>query len=208
MIWKRFLAPKPRNPDALRLYEALVAQARRPGLYRDFGVPDSLDGRFEAIVLHLVLVLRRLKRDFPEGLDLAGDLQEVFFEDMDRSLREMGAGDLGVGKRVKRMAEGFMGRLAGYEAALDGLALDRPAGAGEPDLAAVLRRNVFGTLPEGQGDLAGLTAYVLAQAAALDAQPGSVLREGRPAFAAAPGGGENPRESAPLETAPGARQKH
>src|SRR3546814_1662034 len=82
MIWKRFFGAKPRNPDALRLYEAVVAQARRPGLYRDLGVPDTLDGRFEAIVLHLVLVLRRLKRDFPEGLELAGELQEVFFEDM------------------------------------------------------------------------------------------------------------------------------
>src|SRR3546814_17697361 len=115
MIWKRFFGAKPRNPDALRLYEAIVAQARRPGLYRDLGVPDNLDGRFEAIVLHLVLVLRRLKRDFPEGLELAGELQEAFFEDMDRSLRVMGAGDLGVGTRVKRMAEGFLGRLAGYE---------------------------------------------------------------------------------------------
>src|SRR3546814_2676463 len=67
MILKRFFGAKPRNPDALRLYEAIVAQARRPGLYRDLGVPDNLDGRFEAIVLHLVLVLRRLKRDFPEG---------------------------------------------------------------------------------------------------------------------------------------------
>jgi cytochrome b pre-mRNA-processing protein 3 len=157
-----------------------VAQARTPGLYRDLGIPDSLDGRFEAIVLHLVLVLRRLKRDFPEGLDLAEALQEAFFADMDRSLREMGAGDLGVGKRVKRMAEGFMGRLGSYEAALDRFPAD-----GEENLRAVLRRNVFGTLPDGQGDLAGLAAYALAQAAALDTQDGTELRQGRPAFAAA-----------------------
>src|SRR3546814_9077468 len=96
-------------------------------------------------VLFRVLVLRRLKRDFPEGLELAGELQEVFFEDMDSSLREMGAGDLGVGQRVKRMAEGFMGRLAGYEAAIDGPAPDPVAGAGEPrGLATVLCWNVFG----------------------------------------------------------------
>lgn len=199
MIWKRFFAAKPRNAYALPLYRAIVAQARQPALYRDFGVPDSLDGRFEAIVLHLVLVLRRLKRDFPEGRDLAAALQEAFFEDMDRSLREMGAGDLGVGKRVKRMAEGFMGRLASYEAALDSLAVD-----GEPGLSAVLQRNVFGTLPEGQGDLGGLTAYTLAQAAALDAQPGTALRQGQAAFAAVPEGAENGRESAPA----GARQGH
>jgi len=190
MIWKRFFATSPRSPHAGPLYDGIVAQARQPALYRDLGVPDSLDGRFEAIVLHLVLVLRRLKRDFPEGLDLAEALQEVFFDDMDRSLREMGAGDLGVGKRVKRMAEGFMGRLASYEAALDRLAVD-----GEAGLAGVLRRNVFGTLPDGQGDLVGLTAYVLAQVACLDDQPGADLRAGRVAFAAPPPGvsaGGNP----------------
>lgn len=180
MIWKRFFAAQPRNDQAQRLYEAVVAQARSPALYRDLGVPDSLDGRFESIVLHLVLLLRRLKRDFPEGLDLAAALQEAFFADMDRSLREMGAGDLGVGKRVKRMAEGFFGRLQSYESALD-----RAAAGGEAareDLAAVLRRNVFGTQPEGAGDSAALAAYALAQAAALDAQDGAGLRDGRAAF--------------------------
>lgn len=181
MIWTRLFAGKPRNPNALPLYEAIVLQARQPALYRDFGIPDTLDGRFEAIVLHLVLVLRRLKRDFPEGLDLAEALQETFFDDMDRSLREMGAGDLGVGKRVKRMAEGFMGRLASYEAALDRVTVD-----GEAGLAAVLRRNVFGTLADGEGDLAGLTAYTLDQAAGLDAQAGADLRRGRAGFAAVP----------------------
>ena len=190
MIWKRFFAAEPRHPGALPLYEAVMAQARQPALYRDFGVPDSLDGRFEAIVLHLVLVLRRLKREFPEGVELAAALQETFFDDMDRSLREMGAGDLGVGKRVKRMAEGFLGRLASYEAALDRLAVALEAREGEAALGAALRRNVFGTLPEGQGDVAGLTAYTLAQAAALDAQPGAALHAGRAAFAAPPAGVE------------------
>ncbi|GAB4231003.1 MAG: ubiquinol-cytochrome C chaperone family protein [Kiloniellaceae bacterium] len=182
MIWKRLFDPQPRSEQAWPLYEIVVAQARSPGLYREFGLPDSLDGRFESIVLHLVLVLRRLKRDFPTGLDLAEALQEVFFTDMDRSLREMGAGDLGVGKRVKRMAEGFMGRLTAYESALDAV----PA-RGSGELEEVLRRNAFGTLEEGVGDSAGLAAYVMAQMAALEAQDGEALRQGRLAFAAAPG---------------------
>ncbi|MGD1878248.1 MAG: ubiquinol-cytochrome C chaperone family protein [Kiloniellaceae bacterium] len=181
MFWKRFFASQPRNDSAWPLYEAIVAQARSPELYRDLGVPDTLDGRFESIVLHLVLVLRRLKRDFPEGTDLAEALQEAFFADMDRSLREMGAGDLGVGKRVKRMAEGFMGRLGAYEEALNEVPLQ-----GGEGLQAVLRRNVFGTLAQGQGDVAGLAAYALAQAAALDAQDGADLRHGRVTFSAAP----------------------
>src|SRR3546814_20289987 len=148
MIWKRFLGAKPRNPNALPLYRAIVAQARQPGLYRDLGVPDNLDGRFEAIVLHLVLVLRRLKRDFPAGRDLAEALQESFFEDMDHSLRELGAGALGVGKRVKRMAEGFMGRLAGYEGAHDRLAVEGEAAA----LPDALARTGLRTLPQDGGD--------------------------------------------------------
>lgn len=182
MIWKRLFDPQPRSEQAWPLYDLIVAQARTPALFRDFGVPDSLDGRFESIVLHMVLVLRRLKRDFPLGRDLAEALQEVFFTDMDRSLREMGAGDLGVGKRVKRMAEGFMGRLAAYEAALDAV----PA-RGSGELEDVLRRNAFGTLGEGQGDAAGLAAYVLAQTAALEAQEGEELRQGRLVFATPPG---------------------
>ena len=130
-------------------------------------------------------MLRRLKRDFPEGAELAKSLQEVFFDDMDRSLREMGAGDLGVGKRVKRMAEGFMGRLSAYDAALDAVPL-----SGAAELQAVLQRNVFGTLAEGEGDAAGLAAYTLEQAAALDRQQRAALQRGELAFAtpAAAGG--------------------
>lgn len=181
MIWKRLFDPQPRSDQAWPLYEIVVAQARTPVLYRDYGIPDSLDGRFEAIVVHMVLVLRRLKRDFPAGLELAEALQEVFFTDMDRSLREMGAGDLGVGKRVKRMAEGFMGRLTAYEAALDAVPLRGPA-----ELETALRRNAFGTLSAEQGDSAALAAYVLAQVQTLEAQDGAELRAGRLAFAAAP----------------------
>ena len=178
MFWKRIFRPEPQNPEAWALYDAVVAQARSPALYSRYGVPDSLDGRYEAIVLHLVLLLRRLKGDFPEGLELAEALQEAFFEDMDRSLREMGAGDLGVGKRVKRMAEGFLGRLAAYDEALDKLPLQGPE-----QLHDVLLRNVFGTLPSGAGDVAGLGHYVLVQVAALDAQDGADLRQGQVAFA-------------------------
>jgi cytochrome b pre-mRNA-processing protein 3 len=182
MIWKRLFGSQPRSEQAWPLYEIIVEKARDPGLYRDFGVPDSLDGRFEAIVLHLVLVLRRLKRDFPEGVDLAAALQEVFFTDMDRSLREMGAGDLGVGKRVKRMAEAFMGRLRAYDGALEA---PLPA-TGRDGLQAALQRNLLGTLPAGQGDAEGLAAYILAQVAALEAQVGADLRQGRLTFAAPP----------------------
>lgn len=177
MIFERFFKPRQREEAAWALYGAVVEQARKDALFLDLGIPDSVDGRFESIVLHLVLVLRRLRRDFPEGEDMAGSLQEAFYADMDRSLREMGAGDLGVGKRVQRMAEGFMGRLASYEAALDAIPAE-----GEGELKAALLRNVYGTLPTDSVDPEKLIAYVVDQVAALDRQEGSDLRGGTPAF--------------------------
>ncbi len=177
MFFKRLLKPDPAEDTAWTLYRQVVETARQPALFRDYGVPDSVDGRFESIVLHLVLVLRRLKRDFPEGEGLAGSLQEVFYADMDRSLREMGAGDLGVGKRVQRMAEGFVGRLASYEAAL---AEGFPEG--EEALKAALIRNAYGTLPEAAVDPQELLGYVRIQVEALDSQPGAELRGGTVGF--------------------------
>ena len=178
MILERFFRSKPQEEAAWALYRAVVEQAREEPLFLELGIPDSVDGRFESIVLHLVLVLRRLRRDFPKGEDLAGSLQEAFYADMDRSLREMGAGDLGVGKRVQRMAEGFMGRLASYEAALDALPSE-----GEGELRAALLRNVYGTLDADSVDPSDLLGYVLEQAAALDRQDGAELRAGASAFA-------------------------
>ncbi len=177
MVFRRFLKPKPEQEAAWALYGRVVDQARQEALFQSLGIPDNLDGRFESIVLHLVLVLRRLRKDFPESESLAGALQEVFFADMDRSLREMGAGDLGVGKRVQRMAEGFMGRLGSYEAALDEV-----SSKGQDNLRAALLRNVYGTLSPETVDPAGLQKYVIEQAAALDLQKGEDLHRGEPGF--------------------------
>jgi cytochrome b pre-mRNA-processing protein 3 len=120
----RLFRRKASDPVARRLYEAIVAQARRPEFYRDWGVPDSLDGRFDMIALHGFLVLHRLKRDHEATAALAQNLFDTLFLDMDRALRELGAGDLGVGKRVKAMARGFYGRVAAYE---DGLSAGQEA---------------------------------------------------------------------------------
>ena len=106
--------------------------------YADWGVPDTLDGRFDMISLHAFLVLDRLKgteQAFRQGL------VDEFFADMDRSLREMGVGDLSVGKKVRKMAEVFYGRVAAYDQALAG-----PDGA----LEAAIARNVFPDVQEGR----------------------------------------------------------
>lgn len=129
------------------MYKAIVAAARHPVPYARWGVADDVDGRFDMISLHMFLALGRLKG---EAAQLRQRLVDEFFADMDRSLREMGVGDISVGKKVRKMAEVFYGRVAAYEAGLDG---------GRDALTAALARNFF---PGGDGaDAAGkLADYV------------------------------------------------
>ncbi len=104
---------------ARRSYEKIVAQARHPEFYLNGGVEDSVDGRFDMIVLHAVLVMSRLNEEADERAKAFS--QAVFdemFQDMDRSLREMGVGDLSVGKKIKKMAQVFYGRAKAYDDAM------------------------------------------------------------------------------------------
>jgi cytochrome b pre-mRNA-processing protein 3 len=133
------LAPfrrKPLERPGFTLYTAAVAGARNPWFFGALGVPDSLDGRFDLVALHVALLIRRLRREpDPRGAALAQAVFDAMFADMDLNLREMGVGDLSVAKRVRRMWEALHGRALAYEAALD---------AGDvAALAAALRRNVW-----------------------------------------------------------------
>jgi len=118
-----------------RLYGAAVAAARAPYLYAGLGVPDTLDGRFEMVGLHAFLLIDRLRGESPPGPDLAQTVFDAMFSDMDQTLREIGVGDLTVGKRVRQMWEAFHGRAAAYGAAL--------ADANDAALTAALARNVW-----------------------------------------------------------------
>jgi len=138
---------------AWHLYRAAVDQARTNTFYTDYGVADSIDGRFDLIILHVILLIRRLRREGDRGADIAQALFDATFADMDRSLREMGVGDLGVGRRVKAMAKAFYGRAQAYEDALE--TADRAL------LAKALRRNVFGEAPAESEAAEGLADYVL-----------------------------------------------
>ena len=162
---------------AALLYEAIVAQARRPEFYRVFGVPDSIDGRFEMIALHAFLALRQLRLDGPDAARTAQALFDRMFADFDRSFREMGAGDLGVGRRVKTLAKQFYGRLAAYGAALEG------NGA---DLADALARNIYGGMTPDRERIAALSAYLRREAAAVAAQDAAERRSGVLRFGAPP----------------------
>src|SRR5581483_7180724 len=146
MLSRLFRRGAGQEPPAALLYRSVVEQARRPEFYAAFGVPDTVDGRFDMIALHMFLVLHRLKAADP---DLGQALFDTMFADMDRSLREMGAGDLGVGRRVRAMAEALSGRIAAYDA---GLSADDAA------LAGALRRNLYGTVPDRVPDERALSA--------------------------------------------------
>ena len=159
---------------ARALYDAVVAQARRPDFYLSGGVPDSLDGRFEMIAIHAYLVMRRLRTEGAEGAALSQALFDIMFDDMDRNLREMGAGDLGVGRRVKLMARGFYGRIAAYDGGL--------GHADDDALIGALERNLYGTVSPAPGASRAVSGYLRAQAAALERVPGAALLAGQVRF--------------------------
>jgi cytochrome b pre-mRNA-processing protein 3 len=151
-----------------RLYASLVEQARRPEFYARLGVPDTLDGRFEVLTLHAYLALNRLKRDRACAA-VAQALVDAFIDDMDANLREMGAGDLGVGRRVKTMATALYGRIAAYERAL---------AAGPLELTAALARNLYGTTRAEPWQIAAIALYMRDLAEGLARQPAEALLRG------------------------------
>jgi cytochrome b pre-mRNA-processing protein 3 len=164
------------------LYGAIVAQARCPIFYTHYGVPDSVDGRFELIVLHLVLVLRRLadREAIAAGGPVLGpgsaigqQLFDVFCRDLDDNLREMGVGDLAVPRRMRAFGEAFYGRQAAYTAALDA----DDAGALEKALA----RNILGAVEAGD-HAAALGRYARATVGQLGAESEKAVVAGKAAF--------------------------
>ena len=168
------------------LYISSVKQARRPGFYTDCGVADTLDGRFDLIVLHLFLVVRALRTSGEQGKRLSDLMFKIMMDDMDMNLREMGVGDLSVGKRVKSMARAFYGRSAAYDAAIDADQAAVSGDAGEDGLGAMLRRNIYGADAPEFGEIAKLLDYVRRAEAALAAGPQDDLLSGEVVFPAAP----------------------
>ena len=174
-------------PTIHALYGAIVAQARSVAFYADYRVPDTVEGRFDLIVLHLVLLLNRLSRRAEAGhsLDqellgqkllgqklLGQELFDAFCRDLDANLREMGVGDLAVPKRMQAFAEAFYGRQAAYLAALDA--------ADERVFEKALARNIF---PAGNdAGAAQLARYARAVATRLDAQDDGALIRGEVVF--------------------------
>lgn len=146
---------------AAGIYAEAVRRARDPGLFTAFAWPDSVDGRFEMVALHVLLFSRRLQRAGGDGPALAQALVDAFFTDLDRNLREMGVGDLSMGRKMKEIAATWMARARDLGAALD---------AGDvAGIAAVLRRNLAAA--GGPADFEGLARAALALEAELAQRP-------------------------------------
>jgi cytochrome b pre-mRNA-processing protein 3 len=155
--WRR------KEPHAEKLYGAIVARTRLPIFYQRFGVPDSLEGRFAVLSLHLFAVLHRLKDASPGATRIAQDLADCFTADMEAVLREFGVGDLSVPKRVRKLVAAGAGQLESFERAL---------GQGEGAFAMA----IAGALPHEDGAAAKaasarLTPYVLKVIQDLETQP-------------------------------------
>jgi cytochrome b pre-mRNA-processing protein 3 len=177
-LWRRDSERPAQRAAAHQLYIRLVNQARSPEFYGALGVPDTPEGRFEMVALHACLVLRRLRADDAAGQAIGQELFDLMFVDMDASLRELGVGDLSVGKYVKRLASNFYARIA----ALDEALATRAAGSFEP-----LWRNVYHGAPAPSADqLRAFADYLSAQDRRLATQPAAALRAGEVSFGAPP----------------------
>ena len=157
---RKLFKPDPDPREALRpLWNAVVATARAPHWYQGGGVPDTLDGRFDMIGLVMALVLHRIDTDPDQAL--AGvQLTELFVNDMDGQMRQIGFGDMVVGKQIGRMVGALGGRLGAYRAA-----------DGSDDLRAALVRNLWRGHTPADAELAHVMAGVARLRAALDAMP-------------------------------------
>ncbi|WP_395708557.1 ubiquinol-cytochrome C chaperone family protein [Reyranella sp.] len=132
-----FRRRKPEDAFATALYTRTAERARAPELFEACGIPDTLDGRFDALALHAALAIDRLRRE-PDGEALAQAFFDAMFRHLDLTLREIGVQDLGVGRRIKIMAEGLHGRALAYREALVGTS---------DQLLEALRRNAYGGRP-------------------------------------------------------------
>ena len=162
MIFKLFRRSAP-DEAVENAYASIVAQSRQPRFYADWGVPDTVTGRFDMISLHMALLLRRLKTE-AAARDFTQALVDHFFRDMDLSLRELGVTDLGIPKKVRKMSTIFFGLVS---------ALDDALASGEAAaVEAVLLKNTY---PTQSPEAVHLAAYLLAEASALELRPAASL---------------------------------
>lgn len=172
MALGKLFRPRRHEGAAHGLYVAAVEQSRQPSFYLDWGVADTVDGRFDLLTLHVCLILARLARERGTQKELGQTLFDLMFADMDVNLREMGVSDTGVGSRIKTMAKAFYGRLAAYTEGLNDAVLLGPA----------LERNLYRGRPPAPGVVEAMTSYIRCQDRLLAGQGVDALLEGRVVF--------------------------
>lgn len=162
-----------KQPDfkiaAKSVYADLLRQSRHPWFYREAGAPDSFDGRFDILLLHVFFVVHHLCHQGASGQAFNQALFDAMFFDMDQTLREMGIGDMGVPKHMRRMMKAFNGRIQAYEAAWQ---------TSDSAFTEALRRNVYGGAAPSSGQLQLLAAYAKGAVMAMEAQEVEVLLAG------------------------------
>ena len=160
MIFDKLFKRGPTRVAGEKLYEVAIGQARQPAFYAVLAAPDTVEGRFELYTMHVVLLLHRLKGQGAVAAETSQALFDTYLQALDHALREMGVGDLSVGKKMRKLGEAFYGRAKAYQAALEGG--DRTA------LAALIGRTVFVDQNDAAADR--LADYVQRSAALLATQ--------------------------------------
>jgi cytochrome b pre-mRNA-processing protein 3 len=176
MLLDRLFRPRPALSAGRELYARAVEQSREPGLYADLGAPDTAEGRFEIYSLHVVLLLDRLRGEGAPAAEVSQALFDTYVSSLDHALREMGVGDLSVGRKMRKLGEAFYGRGKSYEAAFSALPDKAP-------LEALLTRTVYADADAKAAPR--LVSYVLAQRTALAGQAAERLLAGEVAWGAA-----------------------
>jgi cytochrome b pre-mRNA-processing protein 3 len=162
MLLDRLFRPRPALVAGRALYARAVEQSRSPALYSEFGAPDTVEGRFEVYSLHVVLLLDRLRGHGELATEVSQSLFDTYVKGLDHALREMGVGDLSVGRKMRKLGEAFYGRGKSYETAFAAL----------PDTAALEALLIRTVYAEAEVHPVGkLVDYILAQRAALEDQP-------------------------------------
>jgi cytochrome b pre-mRNA-processing protein 3 len=175
VMLNRLFRGNPARELGEQLYAACVRQAREPALYEGLGVPDTVEGRFEAYTLHVVLLLERLAAEGEAAQDASQALFDTYVKALDHTLRELGVGDLSVGKKMRRLGEALYGRMKNYQAAFQ----DLPQTAALRD---VLTRTVYAGEPREGGE--ALAAHVVDLRTRLAAQPLAALLAGEAPWSA------------------------
>lgn len=164
------LFKKSPDPEAVHaVYRAIVAQSRQPVFYAQWGVPDTVTGRFDVLSLHMGLVFRRLGGQSKAATEFSQALFDLFFKDMDRNLREMGAGDLSVPKKIRDMGNLFYGLTTKVNEAM--------ARGARAEVEAVLKRNLFADREDA--DVVALVDYLEVEYAKLERQTLDAMIGGR-----------------------------